>query len=561
VDGYSESFDHFRAGLKGKLDNLEFNNYIYRDIVLDAVVTERVFDGSVSSDNEDLRMDLLGRFDFSDSIPELDFSLNLLYADLYALNIDPNDSTSNLSMLLTANVLGNKIDNLSGEVRMLNSRLSRFGEDLELYDASLSARQDSNDYRIDIQSDFVDAEISGDYKISEIGGDLKKVLYTLAPSLAGREDLHDYVSENRFLYSVEFKDSDKLNKFFNTGLLIAPRSKIYGELFPDSKISVHSQGDYISYQSNSLIDYRLDAEMIDSTLSLNINSFKANLSGRIDLDSIRLTLNTLPDSLRLDVDWQGSTNNEKGQIAMAGKILRTELGNPLFKASFYPSEIDVKENKWNIEESTLSIDSTSVLIDKFRLFSSGKYILVDGKISEDPLDTLLIDFNKLDLSVLNSVKKQDIETKEDKIDFNIAGELNGKILLTNLYNSLMFESDILVENFKTNEHEHGDVILGSEWNNTNKTADIRIYNNVDGNRTFDIDGYYDPQEQNLNLATEVDRIPLDILNLVLFSFASCVTSRLKLIPISEFGSGKLIGRVIILFELVSARGSAKEIKE
>jgi autotransporter translocation and assembly factor TamB len=53
-------------------------------------------------------------------------------------------------------------------------------------------------------------------------------------------------------------------------------------------------------------------------------------------------------------------------------------------------------------------------------------------------------------------------------------------------------------------------------------ADIELFNDLNGLKTFDVSGYYSPEERNLNLITEVNRIPLDLLNLVLYSFASGV---------------------------------------
>ncbi len=45
-------------------------------------------------------------FDFSDKLPEFDFSLNLTKADLYKLHLNKSDTSSALSMLMTANFRG-----------------------------------------------------------------------------------------------------------------------------------------------------------------------------------------------------------------------------------------------------------------------------------------------------------------------------------------------------------------------------------------------------------------------------------------------------------------------
>ena len=85
-------------------------------------------------------MDILGLFNFQGELPEFDFTLNLAKANLHNLNFDKTDSSSSLSMLLTADFRGTNIDNLDGEIKLLNSSLVKFGKTLDLYDLHRVAR-------------------------------------------------------------------------------------------------------------------------------------------------------------------------------------------------------------------------------------------------------------------------------------------------------------------------------------------------------------------------------------------------------------------------------------
>jgi hypothetical protein len=81
---------------------------------VNGLFTEKTWDGSVNISDRNIKMDLLGMFDFSKELPEFDFTLNLAESNLYNLNFDKADSTARLSALLTANFRGNNIDNLFG---------------------------------------------------------------------------------------------------------------------------------------------------------------------------------------------------------------------------------------------------------------------------------------------------------------------------------------------------------------------------------------------------------------------------------------------------------------
>ena len=108
------------------IDSIEINNYKYRNISLNGIFSEKTWDGNVRISENNIRMDILGMFNFRNKLPEFDFTLNLAKADLFKLKFDKSDTTSSISMLVTANFKGNNIDNLDGEIKLLNSNLKKY---------------------------------------------------------------------------------------------------------------------------------------------------------------------------------------------------------------------------------------------------------------------------------------------------------------------------------------------------------------------------------------------------------------------------------------------------
>ena len=121
VDGFAYSLNKFAGNLTGKIDSIEINSYKYRNIALNGDFTEKTWDGSVKISDNNIKMDLLGMFNFNNILPEFNFTLNLSEANLYKLNLSKLDTTAALTMLLTSNFKGNSIDNLDGEIKLLNS--------------------------------------------------------------------------------------------------------------------------------------------------------------------------------------------------------------------------------------------------------------------------------------------------------------------------------------------------------------------------------------------------------------------------------------------------------
>ncbi|MEA1886173.1 MAG: translocation/assembly module TamB domain-containing protein [Bacteroidota bacterium] len=523
VEGTSKSFKNFRADIEASVDSLQFKDYTYRDIEISGLITEQVWDGSIKSNTEDLKMDLLGRFDFTGSLPEVDFSLNLLEADLYKLNLDTSDSLSSLSMLLTVNFTGNSINNITGDIRLLNSKLRRNGDELDLYDCSISAFNiDSFTMAINLRTDYIDADIRGKYDLASIVQDIKLAGSYVFPSLIDSQ-AKNFSDNNDFGYEIRFKNTELINKFFKTGLLLSPGFTVKGRIEPGQKINIAAAGDYVVYNLNSLSEPEFNCLIEDTTMVFDIYSEKLNLVNRLNLEQLGIRSETKTDNFNINIEWDNAGNIEnKGIFAASGEFSKPDSIHTRLDLNILPVVMVINNEPWQIDSSKLIIDSTAISIDRLMVSRDNFYFMIDGKVSEDPSDSINISFNGLNLAGLNRLEREQAEEETKQIDFVLEGLINGEMLLTDIYNNPMFETDVLIKEFKLNDHEHGEVEILSEWDNDAKVAVISVSNNKDGKNTFDVNGAYDPGQKYLDLLASVNELPLDILNLFLKSFASDV---------------------------------------
>lgn len=221
VDGSMKSFQHLNANINGVIDSVVINDYQYRNVSLEGKYGDKVWDGTVQVRDRNIKMDILGRFDLSDLLPEFDFTMNLAYADLYKLHLQKNDTQYFASALLTANFKGNNIDNLDGELRLINSTLKNSNGEITIYDFLLSAGYENGVPLLSLRSDFADGEIRGKHTYASIGTAVKTAMAGMFPTKyklpAGPEKLN----ENNFNFDIRFKKIDKLSDFFGTGITVA----------------------------------------------------------------------------------------------------------------------------------------------------------------------------------------------------------------------------------------------------------------------------------------------------------------------------------------------------
>jgi len=523
VDGFATSLKKVSGNITGTIDSIEVNSYVYRNVALNGIFTEKTWDGSIKISDSNIKMDMLGMLDFRNELPEFDFTLNLAESNLYKLNFDKTDPTSYLTMLVTANFRGNNIDNLFGEIRLLNSTIRKHGNRLELYDFSLKAFNESSKPAISLRTDFVDADLRGYYNFREIGNVLKTALATLAPSRFKAPDELKDQSVNEFTFSLNFKNTDKINNFFRTGLILAEKSSVNGSFIRDSVINIAANAKSLNYRNNVFNNLVFNAIYSGTKLTADLKSSSLLVLGRSDLKGFKAAFLSVPDNFTFSFDWDNKEKIvSKGDFIARGSLIPREYGK---EGSYLRIRIDSTEvftgnNQWKIKQSEITIDSGSTKIDRFIIASGGNSYSIDGTISGNPADTLSLAFNGIDLGPLSNPAKPSETEKEDDIPFNIKGIINGNITISSALKNPLIQSNIIVNGFSILGGDYGDVSLISQWNSASNVADINASNNLNGTKNIDIKGIYDPGIKKFSLAGTTSKLPVDALNPLLSFFAS-----------------------------------------
>jgi hypothetical protein len=523
IDGFATSAKKMSGNITGKIDSIEVNDYVYRNVALNGVFTEKTWDGSIKISDRNIKMDLLGMFDFSNELPEFDFTLNLAESNLFKLNFDKADTTAQLAMLATANFRGNNIDNLFGEIRLINSTLRKYNNKLELYDFSLKAFNENNKPAISLKTDFVDADLRGYYEFGKIGNVIKTAFASLMPSRFNAPEPGKNQSGNEFTFLLNFKNTDKLNKFFKTGLLLSDKSTVSGTFFQDSIIKIDASAKTFNYRSNIFSNLAINAIYTDTVFTASLNSSSLSLFGQSDLKDFKAGLSTVPDNFIFSLGWDDKEKIRNGGYFTArGSYIRKEdkQAGAVLKIEIDSSHIYSRNNLWKVRESTITIDSNTTQINRFIVASRNNSYAVDGIISENSGDTLKLLFRGIELAPLSNRDEKDNSGKGSGIMFNPKGTINGNILVSGALKNPLIESNVRVNDFSVLGGDYGDISIVSLWNSARRVAEIDVTNNLNGKRNIDIKGFYDPAVKNLNLTATASNLPVDALNPLLDFFAS-----------------------------------------
>ena len=525
VDGSMQSFKHLSANINGVIDSVGINGYQYRNVSLRGKYSDKVWDGAVEVRDRNIKMDILGRFDLSNVLPEFDFTMNLAHADLYKLKLQEKDTVYRASALLTATFTGNNIDNLDGDLRLINSTLRNSNGEITIYDFMLHSGMENGIPLLTVRSDFADGEVRGQHTYASLGYAVKAAMAGLFPTRFKSPATPGKLSENNFTFNARFKQINKLSKFFNAGVSVAEGTTLSGYFYAESiKASAILHSPAIGIAGTEFRNLTVNSSVSGNKMNVTVNSDTLHLPDNSDLMNFIVAVDTRPDSMKLDINWDNRDGGRTlGDLKAEAYIGLNNREKPVLNISIIPTEFIVDSAPWKVNPGHIVVDSTSARFDDILVNSRTNYLRLDGVMSSNPRDRLTFSFEGLNLAYLNNLNRKTGKEKEaGALELNFGGILNGNITLSDVFNEFLFESDITVTDFLLNNSPYGLVTARSEWNPLKKVAVINVKNDYAGSKFFDINGTYDPAAKYADITASAFRLPLNSLNSIVKSFASDV---------------------------------------
>jgi len=524
IDGSMQSFKHLSANISGIIDSVELNDYLYRNVSVTGKYADSIWDGNVAVKDQNINMEVMGRFDLEKSRPEFDFSLNLAHADLHALNLVRSDSVFLASALLTANFKGNRTDNLEGDLRLINSTLQNSNGKLNIYDFLITAAIVSGEPLLTLKSDFVNADVRGPYTFEAIGTTVRTMLSHLFPSRFTPPEIKDAAETGvaMFALNASIKRSDKLNEFLGTGLNISEGSQITGHFWSDrSEMIAEMRSDAITYAGTRMGKMHLTASVNNGKMDMEITADTILLPDNSELGNFILKAETSTDTVDLGIKWDNKDGGETlGEVKARGFFSQNEAGRPVLTIGILPANFTINYKVWDISPARIVIDSTTAYFNNILISSRTNYLRLNGKLSPSPQDRLTLSFEGLNMSYLNSMNSDKPDLQESPAKMTFQGIMKGSITLSDVYDELLFESNINVTDFKLNDNSYGLMTIQSEWDPQNKVAVINVFNDYSGRKSIDISGTYSPSSRLADITLTADDVALDILNPFVNTFAS-----------------------------------------
>ena len=510
IKGSTDHSNNIEALTDATIYSIEANEYEYNNIKISGNLTNKTYVGTVFLDDPNLKLNFMGKVDFSDTIPVFDFSAFVPKIDLVKLNLNKTDSISQASFLLTSKFSGSNLDNSQGEVKVLNCVYRNQNGEIKTSDITIIANNTVDSKLISLKTEFAEGELRGKYNYANIFSSLNLLIYRYIPALSPDNKKPDIMPSgvenpeyNDYIIKLRLRKTQKLFDVISPGFRIAENTNVFGIYNPDlQSLTLKVMIPELVVGGNLIKNISIDGQTYDTTFVASISTPSLQI-GETHIRNINITTTTNENDIFARLSWDNRTQiKNQGSInAITHFEYSTKQADRWIRFQFQPSQFFLNDTLWSINPSEIIIDSSHVAIYDFELVNRNQNLKVRGNISSNPKDSVVIELNNIDISNIN------IYTKD--MGYQFGGRIEGYAMVNNIMEKPLFYSDLILNNLYINKQEVGKLVFTSQWFADAKKLSINAINSLYNETTFRAFGDIYPETKNLNFKVNINRILLN----------------------------------------------------
>ncbi len=509
IFGSGLDFDHLRATVLGSVQELEYRNYLYRDLNVDGRFIQRKFVGNASVADPNLGMRYEGVVNFADSSARFKFDLNVDTINFMALNLSPQPL--GMRAFVSSDFYGNDFNSMQGEVFISDLILNNaFNHHLTDSIYIFSDNEQANARKLKIRSPHFIADVDGSFTPAELPALFVSIFDQYFPFSAEAIAQSDSIRQNSngidadpqsFDFQFKLLEAGGFLSIFSPSFTLLDSLTLEGHLnTSDGSSSLFGYLHQLEFNEMSVGPASLtsigDGDVLDNVLTVN----NAQVNENLQFPFLYMDATLLNDTAYVSSVFQDEvTGGEK--LSFAG--MASHIGNA-YKLEFNRA-FTLNDETWEVDPANailfgkgdLSIDQLSLARDSQSLKIQSRDLAWDGVTA--PIDLVFSDFELKEVGSFLSIE-----------DLFYEGKINGKVTLQDLSTDIKYLADLKLNDLTLKEEEVGDLVIQSRQR-TKDVVDILV--RLEGGKSgLDIRGNYNLATANISLKGEVDRLSLSAID-------------------------------------------------
>ncbi|MBQ4915677.1 translocation/assembly module TamB [Maribacter sp. MMG018] len=478
VEGRGFVTEHLNTEVIGKIYSIEFNNYKYQDLSVSGILKEQLFDGSLTSNDENIKFNFKGLADFGAESNNFNFKASVAFADLRKLNFI-NDSVSIFKGDVSMNINGTTLDNIVGDVSFSKTNFQNANDTYYFDDFKVTSSFENDSVRtININSpDIITGYMRGNFRVKELGKLVQNSVGSIYTNYRPYE-----ISEGQNI-DFNFKIYNKIVDVFFPEVKFDPNTFIRGKIVSD-------EGDFkLNFKSPSIEAYGNEADNIELKIDnknplFNTYVSVSDLKTRYyDVKDFSLINTTLKDTLFFRSEFKGGSEFNDSYNLNFYHTFNKENKSVI---GLKTSDVSFKGNKWILNKEgdsknkvILNRSLDSITIQEIVMNNDEReQIRLKGQLADSTYKDLQLQFKIVSLNkitpVIDSLKLQ--------------GEVNGSLNILQKDGIYLPSSNLNIEQFGINDIPLGDLAISIVGNRDLTEFQVNSQLSENGTEKFGVVG-------------------------------------------------------------------------
>ena len=466
VDGKVDSLRLTECVAKADIHRLEYQGYTYRDIHFDGVMGVEEVSGQLHILDENITLQLNGLADWSEEDTRLDITARIANLRPHAINL--TDKYPELSVnamtyisLFTSGSRKQMLDNLTGyliidTLDVRNGDKRAMMEQLKLDIDKLLHDGESTRY-MRLQSDYLTANISGDFQYTTLPHTIQNLLNTYLPSLIPHSKQKNEHPNTLDFYAY-FRGLDTISNLLDLPYSLPSYPTIKGFINERvNQIGLQAHVPHIQTSGTQIEDLTVSLENSRDALDMAVYMYnrlpKDNpTAAKIGDVKIKVNLNVLEDSVDMKIHLDNTDSVRNAGTIHISSLIKKYANHPLLNVHLHPTNIVLNDSAWTINDANILYTAASKTVDihDFSLNTDYQSIAVHGTASPNEADSITVALQNIDLQYLLSYT-----TAGNAI--SVQGPLTGWATMYSLFTHPMVEAEVTIPQAGLNGTYLGDL--------------------------------------------------------------------------------------------------------
>lgn len=535
----------FEGQTKADFD-LTLSNFTYRRHSYDAIdVVGRIDGGDFNLSASVLDQDATIESQFAGSLAKgaesVTGNAEIITFNPYALNLTDRYEGYNLTGLAEIDMAGISPDRADGSVSFSDMKFSSDGQqgiNIDNFTVISSSRELPR--QIEIQSDFINGTVEGDFTFKTLTADLADIFYRVFPALDFRPTLSprelaakaspmspsqsskasnvNLLPTNDFHFSFKLNETEPYREFLHMPVSIVYPATIEGVVNGREQYAQLTLDLPFLSRNNKLIENTNLVAMIDGrrqTDNFYLTTQMPTKNGPMALMmDAAASSNHIDSSIRWEIDRK---RQYEGDIKLSADFSRDEDNQLVTNIGIHRSQLVFNDSIWTIHPARIIAKNKIIAVNDINVSRANQFVKIDGTVSDSPDDLLTVDVLNLNLDyIFESIGI-------DKV--MLGGDATGTIFASELLSSSphIVTDGIDVENISYNKCVLGDAVVKSHWDMESKAVVIDGTINQENGSTSKVEGEIYALSDSLDIRLIADKVNVGFMETYMSAFASDIS--------------------------------------